>query len=147
MDMKVNSERVKTLRLTKGWSQEQLAEVSGLGVRTIQRIEKDGVCSLESRNSLASAFHVESEDLQVAEGNVARLATELRILNFSRYFLIACFGLGFLSLIIQYSAGDLPLDRFTTSVVIQFAVCGAVYTMLYALIEKTRFLMSDASNK
>ncbi|MCE1237238.1 MAG: helix-turn-helix domain-containing protein [Hyphomicrobiales bacterium] len=29
---------VQTLRLKKGWTQEQLALVSGLSVRTIQRI-------------------------------------------------------------------------------------------------------------
>ena len=31
---------VQKLRLQRGWSQEQLAVVSGLSVRTIQRIER-----------------------------------------------------------------------------------------------------------
>jgi transcriptional regulator with XRE-family HTH domain len=31
--------QVKSLRLHKSWSQEQLAQLSGLNVRTIQRIE------------------------------------------------------------------------------------------------------------
>jgi transcriptional regulator with XRE-family HTH domain len=31
---------VQKLRLQRGWSQQQLAELSGLNVRTIQRIEK-----------------------------------------------------------------------------------------------------------
>ena len=31
---------IKELRLEKGWSQEQLAELSNLSTRTIQRIEK-----------------------------------------------------------------------------------------------------------
>ena len=31
---------IQKLRLQRGWSQEQLAELSGLSVRTIQRIER-----------------------------------------------------------------------------------------------------------
>ncbi len=138
MEMKVNSERVKTLRLAKGWSQEQLAEVSGLGVRTIQRV---GACSLESRNSLASAFAIQSEDLQESEANVARLATALRVLNFGRYLLVFSVCLGLLNLSINYVFGDLPLDRFTGSVAVVVVVGGVVYTICYAISEKLRFEM------
>ena len=38
---------VQKLRLQRGWSQEQLAELSGLSVRTIQRIERGQVASTE----------------------------------------------------------------------------------------------------
>ena len=31
---------VRKLRLQRNWSQEQLAQVSGLSIRTIQRIER-----------------------------------------------------------------------------------------------------------
>ena len=31
---------IQKLRLQRGWSQEQLAELTGLSVRTIQRIER-----------------------------------------------------------------------------------------------------------
>jgi transcriptional regulator with XRE-family HTH domain len=31
---------IQKLRLQRGWSQEQLAELSGLSVRTIQRLER-----------------------------------------------------------------------------------------------------------
>lgn len=50
---------LRKLRLQKGWSQEQLAEVSGLSVRTIQRIERGAQASLESANALAVVFQVE----------------------------------------------------------------------------------------
>jgi len=46
------------LRKEKGWSQEQLAAISGLSGRTIQRIEKDGACSLESKMALAAALEI-----------------------------------------------------------------------------------------
>ncbi len=34
-----SNNQVKQLRLQRAWSQEQLAEMAGLSVRTIQRIE------------------------------------------------------------------------------------------------------------
>ncbi len=34
-----NTNKFKSLRLARAWSQEQLAELSGLSVRTVQRIE------------------------------------------------------------------------------------------------------------
>jgi len=55
---------VRKLRLQKAWSQEQLAELSGLSVRTIQRIERGQEPSLESIKSLAAVFEVSSTDLQ-----------------------------------------------------------------------------------
>ncbi len=36
---KGNSMDLKKLRVEKGWSQEQLAEISGISARTIQRLE------------------------------------------------------------------------------------------------------------
>jgi len=50
---------VRKLRLEKGWSQEQLAEMSGLSVRTVQRIERGQNPSLESLKSLAAVFETE----------------------------------------------------------------------------------------
>ena len=49
---------VQKLRLQRGWSQQQLAELSGLNVRTIQRIEKGQEPSVESLKSLAAVFNV-----------------------------------------------------------------------------------------
>ena len=54
---------VRKLRLQKGWSQEQLAEMSGLSVRTIQRIERGKKAGLESLKSLAAVFEVELSNL------------------------------------------------------------------------------------
>ncbi|MET1254612.1 helix-turn-helix domain-containing protein [Aliikangiella maris] len=55
---------VKKLRLQKCWSQEQLAEFSGLSVRTIQRLEKGQPASMESLKALASVFELNLSDLQ-----------------------------------------------------------------------------------
>ena len=51
------------LRLRRGWSQQQLAEVSGTSLRTIQRIEAGATPSLETLKSLAAVFEVSIEDL------------------------------------------------------------------------------------
>ena len=50
---------VRKLRLDRGWSQETLAEISGLSVRTVQRIERGGNASLDSLGALAAAFEVD----------------------------------------------------------------------------------------
>lgn len=54
---------IKRLRGRKNWSQEQLAVMSGLSVRTIQRIESGNKASLESLKALASVFEVEISTL------------------------------------------------------------------------------------
>ncbi len=54
---------IQKLRLKRGWSQEQLAELSGLSVRTVQRIEGGKPASAETLKSLASVFEIEFSDL------------------------------------------------------------------------------------
>ena len=49
---------LKQLRISRRLSQEQLAQLSGLNVRTIQRIESGANASLESRKCLAAALDV-----------------------------------------------------------------------------------------
>ena len=55
---------IRKLRLEKGWSQEQLAEMSGVSTRTIQRIERGGKASLESKKCLAAVFDMKINKLQ-----------------------------------------------------------------------------------
>ena len=54
---------IKRLRENRNWSQEQLATMSGLSVRTIQRIESGNKASLESLKSLAAVFEVDISTL------------------------------------------------------------------------------------
>ena len=54
---------VRKLRLNKGWSQEQLANLCNLSVRTIQRIERGQKPSLETLTSLAAVFEINVSDL------------------------------------------------------------------------------------
>lgn len=42
MEMQINKQLIKSKRVERAWSQSELAQVSGLSLRTIQRIEKSG---------------------------------------------------------------------------------------------------------
>ena len=63
---------LRKLRLQRGWSQEHLAILSDLNVRTIQRIERGNPASLESRKSLAAVFAV---DLATFDSNAVEAET------------------------------------------------------------------------
>ena len=55
---------IQKLRLQRGWSQEQLAELSGLSVRTIQRLERGQPASVESLKSLGAVFEIDFSNLK-----------------------------------------------------------------------------------
>lgn len=55
--------KIKQLRLERAWSQEKLAQLSSLSVRTIQRVENDEEPSLETLSALASVFEVTVAEL------------------------------------------------------------------------------------
>ena len=55
---------IQKLRLQHGWSQEQLAELSGLSVRTIQRLERGQTPSVESLKSIAAVLDVDFTTLK-----------------------------------------------------------------------------------
>tara|TARA_R110002072_G_scaffold61812_1_gene155203 strand:+ start:1381 stop:1815 length:435 start_codon:yes stop_codon:yes gene_type:complete len=65
--------QLKKRRLSKGWSQEQLAEISGLSVRTIQRLEKGEKPGLETLNALAAGFEISSSELQKVSDEPAKV--------------------------------------------------------------------------
>jgi transcriptional regulator with XRE-family HTH domain len=60
---------IQKLRLQRGWSQEQLADLSGLSVRTIQRLERGQTASVESLKALGAAFEIDFSDLKEPEMN------------------------------------------------------------------------------
>jgi transcriptional regulator with XRE-family HTH domain len=58
----MNLRAIKKMRLERHWSQEQLADMSGLSIRTIQRIENGENAGLESLKSLAAVFETNITD-------------------------------------------------------------------------------------
>lgn len=54
---------LKTIRISQHLSQEQLAQMSGLNVRTIQRIESGHNASIESLKCIAAALNTDIDTL------------------------------------------------------------------------------------
>jgi transcriptional regulator with XRE-family HTH domain len=63
-EMKISSNAVRRLRTERGWSQEQLAIACGLSLRTVQRVEAEGIASLSTSTSLAATYQVRLTELQ-----------------------------------------------------------------------------------
>lgn len=70
--MKINAALIIKLRKERSWSQDELAVASGLNLRTIQRIESDGLASLQSKKALAAALDVDIRDLEDEGGHMTR---------------------------------------------------------------------------
>jgi len=67
VEMKIDPQTVRQLREERAWSQEHLATVAGLSLRTVQRIEREGNASADSRLALGAAFGV---DVALLSGKV-----------------------------------------------------------------------------
>lgn len=79
MDMNVDINLIKAERDKRGWTQSQLADICSLSLRTIQRIEKSGLASHESVQSLAAAFEITVENL--ASSEIKSLSTAINNLD------------------------------------------------------------------
>jgi transcriptional regulator with XRE-family HTH domain len=69
MDMKAKSSLIRKYRTERLWSQEHLAKVCGLGLRTIQRLESRGSGSTETIKALAAEFEVDADTLVWRDGS------------------------------------------------------------------------------
>lgn len=122
--MHINSIRLRELRAAHQWSQEQLAKLSGLNLRTIQRLESGAKVSTESLRALAAVFEVPAESLLVENPTPSQPALKamregvLRGLQFTGttpradfwwFALAVVLLLAFASLVGQ-AVGSLPLD-------------------------------------
>jgi len=64
MEMKINKNLIKAKRLEKAWSQQHLAEVAGLSLRTVQRVENSGEGSLDTVKAFGAALDVNPQAMQ-----------------------------------------------------------------------------------
>lgn len=93
MTIKIDSDKVRVWRKERCWSQEQLAEETGLSLRTIQRIENGGTASNDTAVSLATAFEKDINKFTINQDNKAskpRRSKEVMGLRMS--FVIHAFG-------------------------------------------------------
>jgi len=73
---------LKQIRISRNLSQEQLAQMSGLNVRTIQRIESGQNASLESLKCLAAVFQVDVSPLKQEKFMIDKSSDHWRNLPF-----------------------------------------------------------------
>lgn len=74
MKMKVNAEKVKRWRDERCWSQEHFADVSGVSLRTIQRVENGEACSRDTVMAMAAALNLDSSALTIDIDEFAKKA-------------------------------------------------------------------------
>lgn len=59
MAFKADAAKIKRWREERQWSQEHLADLAGIGLRTVQRIENGEPASRESLMALAAAYNID----------------------------------------------------------------------------------------
>ncbi len=100
MAFKADAAKIKRWREERQWSQEHLAELAGIGLRTLQRVEKGEGASRDTLMALAAAFDVDVSALCIdPEVEASTLASE----KMSKGFRAARLGL-FIHLI-SYALG------------------------------------------
>ncbi|MDB4076864.1 helix-turn-helix transcriptional regulator [Porticoccaceae bacterium] len=97
MDEMIDSNLIKQLRAKQAWTQDELATVTSLSHRTIQRIETDGVCSLESKKALAAAFGVNASELSPNTSKAASNIALKEAANRGRKYGVVCASAGIVS--------------------------------------------------
>lgn len=94
--MELRGDIVKQKRLAKNWTQQQLADICDINLRTIQRVEKSGNASLETIMSLCVAFDVKRE-VFFEVPKPTNLEDNFRLAKQKSHWLIAIFVAGLAS--------------------------------------------------
>lgn len=145
MTVQVNGPLIKDLRLKRSLSQERLAEIVGVNLRTIQRVEIRGAASLSTRAALATAFGVKPEDLDPPKDLSLEPATDdaassaepvthpARWLLLSLSMALILFGTGVLTFTVNrvFSLGYLAVSSLggSLSVLIGFVLLAPLTTL------------------
>jgi transcriptional regulator with XRE-family HTH domain len=66
MNMHVDSKRIRAERERRAWSQEHLASVAGVSLRTIQRVEGTGLASYDTAQALSAVLCIDIAELRMA---------------------------------------------------------------------------------
>ena len=63
IDSHLIGQSIKNLRLSRNWTQDQLADAVGYSARNVRRIESDGTSSIDVVNTFADIFGVSALDI------------------------------------------------------------------------------------
>ncbi|NGX16300.1 helix-turn-helix transcriptional regulator [Wenzhouxiangella sp. XN24] len=61
--MNVSADRIRQARIERGWTQQQLAEIANLSLRTVQRVENQAVASNETVSALCAVLELSRNEL------------------------------------------------------------------------------------
>ncbi|MFK8010988.1 MAG: helix-turn-helix domain-containing protein [Marinicellaceae bacterium] len=109
--MKINTERLIAEKTKRAWTQGHLAEVCGVSLRTIQRLEKTGAASNETIKALASVFELSIEELMETQSTKPIINKEfIGKVILPRIALLLLLILPFVSFFFYISGAHLMLD-------------------------------------
>jgi transcriptional regulator with XRE-family HTH domain len=131
MAVRVDTDRIKQLRRERAMSQEELAAAAGLSVRTIQRIETEGIASLESKKALAVVFGVALETLDDLREERQRYLVALKggtILGMAGALVGGASG--YLAISLSFRAGEMT----ASDAGVAYGAVGAIVGLTCALI-------------
>jgi len=74
------ADQIKEQRIKRAWSQEELATISDIDVRTVQRIEKGHAASPDTLKAVANAFGIDVTDLVQAKVAPPTVASDSMLL-------------------------------------------------------------------
>ncbi len=75
----VRAKFVRKAREERAWPQRQLAEVAGVNLRTIQRLEKDGTASFETLMGVAQAFGMDVKQLNPTSSSKEKIIPQKKV--------------------------------------------------------------------
>ena len=109
------SQRIKDLRTKRAWPQEQLSEVSGVSVRTIQRLEAGGSASFETLRAIGNAFEVDVAELLAPAGTATKPTGDAKV----KLLLRIRSGIELFKIVASSNAGMYEHDEFEAPIDIE----------------------------
>ena len=139
MQISADGDKVRRWRDERCWSQEHLAEVAGISLRTVQRMERGEKASRESVMAVAAAFGVDAMALVVgAKAEAARTVQDEKVkalaaLRLSFAIHLACYLFGMLVFAgIALGMGDAAVMKWP---MIWWTVAAVGHALAVALME------------
>ena len=125
----INLRDIKKLRLERHWSQDQLSEMSGLSIRTIQRIENGENAGLESLKSLAAVLEINIADSDKKEEMEQIRKEEEYVQNLKGFYKLLAIAL--LSLLVPFilAVNDSSLWSVFLWILLSWGVLLGIYSL------------------
>ena len=145
MQLRPDADKIKRWREERFWSQEHLADLAGLGLRTVQRIEKGETASRDSVTALAAAFNVDVLAITVdAKTEAAELSQQkanksLASLRLGFMINLACYVFGLIVFVgISLADGDGDFEMLQPAIWWTVGIAGFALTVVIVELA-TRF--------